>query len=87
MEPDRIPTRSETCVVLIIQSSRMIEQMLLQEINGGSSVWTCDCGKDFVAVTTIHYTFSTAVSEEAASDEQWGPQEEDEPSIAEPSHG
>lgn len=48
--------------------------------DGGSTTFQCgDCLKDFVCVTSVRYVFSTAVSEEAASDEEWGPQETSEP--------
>ena len=44
--------------------------------DGGTTTFECgSCGKEFVSVTRVEYTFSTAVSEEAASDEEWGPQE------------
>ena len=46
--------------------------------DGGQTTFKCrDCGKDFVCVTVVSYEFSTAVSEDAASDEKWGPQEAD----------
>jgi transposase-like zinc ribbon protein len=44
--------------------------------DGGKTTFECEaCRKEFVAVTSIEYTFSTAVSEEAADDDEWGPQE------------
>lgn len=44
--------------------------------DGGQTTHECtSCGKEFVTVTHVKYVFSTAVSEEAASDEDWGPQE------------
>ena len=43
---------------------------------GGQTTFECNaCRKDFVCVTGIQYTFSTAVSDEAADDESWGPQQ------------
>lgn len=45
----------------------------------GRSTFECEaCGKNFVCVTTVRYVFATAVSEEAADDEEWGPQEASE---------
>ena len=50
--------------------------MSLNYDDGGTTEFSCrSCHKDFVTVTHIEYKFSTAVSEEAASDEEWGPQE------------
>lgn len=44
--------------------------------DGGFTTFSCEsCSKDFVCVTAVEYTFSTAVSEEAASDDEWGPTE------------
>lgn len=44
--------------------------------DGGHTTFECDsCRKEFVCVTAVEYSFSTAVSEEAADDEEWGPQE------------
>jgi hypothetical protein len=41
----------------------------------GQSVFDCDsCRKEFVVVTQVQYRFHTAVSEEAADEQQWGPQ-------------
>lgn len=43
--------------------------------DGGYTTFECtSCRKEFVCVTTVEYSFSTAVSEEAADDEEWGPQ-------------
>lgn len=40
----------------------------------GHTTFDCsDCGKEFVCVTSVRYVFATAVSEEAASDGEWGP--------------
>lgn len=45
--------------------------------DGGRTVFQCEyCAKSFVCVTNISYNFSTAVSEEMADDEEWGPQED-----------
>lgn len=45
--------------------------------DGGFTTFECKtCFKDFVCVTHVEYRFSTAVSEEAASDEEWGPQDD-----------
>ena len=42
--------------------------------DGGQTTFECKgCRKDFVCVTTTNYVFSTAVSEEAADNEEWGP--------------
>lgn len=42
----------------------------------GKTTFECErCNKEFVCVTYISYSFSTAVSEEAADDDEWGPQE------------
>lgn len=42
--------------------------------DGDHTTFECaSCGKEFVTVTTVEYVFSTAVSDEAASDEEWGP--------------
>jgi hypothetical protein len=44
--------------------------------DGGRTTFECDsCNKPFVCETIVKYAFSTAVSEEAADDEAWGPQE------------
>lgn len=49
--------------------------------DGGQTTFQCEsCRKDFVCVTRVEYTFSTAVSKEAADDDMWGPQTEDAPS-------
>lgn len=54
--------------------------MSLSYEDDGRSTFDCDrCGKNFVCVTIVRYVFSTAVSEEAADDEEWGPQETREP--------
>jgi hypothetical protein len=46
----------------------------------GRTTFDCQsCGKEFVCVTSVRYVFHTAVSEDAASDEEWGPQEAPEP--------
>ncbi len=43
--------------------------------DGGQTMYECrSCRKDFVCVTSVRYVFATAVSEEAADDEMWGPQ-------------
>ncbi len=40
----------------------------------GHTTFECtDCGKAFVTVTHVHYKFSTAISEDAADDGEWGP--------------
>jgi len=50
--------------------------------DGGQSEWKCDgCKKDFVSVTVVSYSYCTAVDEEHASDEDWGPQEPAEPEL------
>jgi hypothetical protein len=42
--------------------------------DGGFTNFECNaCGHEFVTVTFIDYKFSTAVSDEAAEDEEWGP--------------
>ena len=44
--------------------------------DGDKTTFECEsCHKEFVCVTRAEYTFSTAVSEEAADDDEWGPQE------------
>lgn len=44
--------------------------------DGGSTKLECEsCHQGFVCVTAVEYKFSTAVSEDAASDEEWGPTE------------
>ncbi|MGY4621999.1 transposase-like protein [Bradyrhizobium sp. USDA 4472] len=44
--------------------------------DGGRTMFECDsCGNEFACVTNVKYTFSTAVSDDAADDEEWGPQE------------
>jgi hypothetical protein len=46
--------------------------------DGGMTTFECGaCNKEFVAVTKVEYTFATAVSEDAAYDDEWGPQEVD----------
>lgn len=46
--------------------------------DGGHTTFECkSCNKDFVCVTHVRYTFSTAVSDDAASDDEWGPREAD----------
>lgn len=46
--------------------------------DGGHTEFECrSCRKPFVCVTQVNYTFSTAVSDEAADDDNWGPQEAD----------
>jgi len=45
--------------------------------DGGKTDFECtSCGKGFVCVTAVRYKFSTAVSEEDADDDNWGPQEQ-----------
>lgn len=45
--------------------------------DGGKTDFDCpSCKKGFVCVTIVKYEFSTAVSEEAADDEEWGPLDE-----------
>lgn len=45
---------------------------------GGHTDCKCDgCGKMFVAVTEYIYAYSTAIDEDHASDELWGPQDEE----------
>jgi hypothetical protein len=42
--------------------------------DGGHTTFECEhCNQKFVAVTIVNYGFSTAVSDDAASDEEWGP--------------
>ncbi len=42
----------------------------------GQTTFDCEaCGKPFVCVTSVQYKFHTAVSEDAANDQQWGPLE------------
>jgi len=44
--------------------------------DGGKTTLECGaCEKEFVCVTVVEYSFSTAVSEEAADEEEWGPQQ------------
>lgn len=46
--------------------------------DGGQTTFECkSCHEDFCCVTNIKYTFSTAVDEEAADDDQWGPRKAD----------
>lgn len=53
--------------------------MLISYEDGGNAALECaSCHKDFVAVTSLRYVFATAVSEEAADDEEWGPQQKDD---------
>lgn len=48
-------------------------------VEGGYTDCKCDgCGEPFVAVTEISYSYSTAIDEDHASDELWGPQEPSE---------
>jgi len=48
----------------------------LEYEDGVKTTFECgSCRKEFVTVTHVEYTFSTAVSEEAADDDEWGPQE------------
>ena len=43
--------------------------------DGGRTTFQCQsCFKNFVAVTHVEYRFSTAVSEEAVDDDEFGPQ-------------
>jgi hypothetical protein len=43
--------------------------------DGGRTEFICDeCNEVFTCVTTHRYVFSTAINEDAADDEQWGPQ-------------
>jgi len=49
--------------------------MSLNYEDGGHTEFRCDeCEKDFICVTSINYVFSTAIDEEAADDDHWGPQ-------------
>lgn len=44
--------------------------------DGGRTTYKCQsCFKDFVVVTQVEYRFSTAVSAEAADEDEFGPQE------------
>lgn len=46
--------------------------------DGGQTMFACaSCDKDFCCVTHIKYSFSTAVDDDAADDEQWGPRKAD----------
>lgn len=55
--------------------------MSLSYEDSGQTTFECaGCRKDFVCVTMVQYRFHTAVSEEAADDERWGPQTEPAPS-------
>lgn len=45
------------------------------EDDGHTTFECASCSKEFVCVTHVGYTFSTAVSDEAADDDNWGPQE------------
>lgn len=52
--------------------------------DGGSTEFECSsCRKDFVCVTTVQYEFSTAVSQDAAYEEEWGPQEAEASTVME----
>ncbi len=45
--------------------------------DGGRTTFECEsCNKPFVCETVVSYVFSTAVSEEAADDDDWGPEQE-----------
>jgi uncharacterized metal-binding protein YceD (DUF177 family) len=49
--------------------------MSLNYEDGGKTTFECErCNKEFVCVTSISYTFSTAISDEAADNEDWGPE-------------
>lgn len=51
--------------------------MVLNYEDGGKTTFECGfCNKEFVCVTIVEYKFSTAVSEDAADDDEWGPQKE-----------
>ena len=40
----------------------------------GRTTWDCPkCEQTFVSVTRVEYRFDTAVSEEAADNDEWGP--------------
>lgn len=42
--------------------------------DGGQTMFECgSCGKDFCCVTHVTYKFSTALDDDAADDERWGP--------------
>lgn len=42
--------------------------------DGGKTTFECaSCSKEFVCVTMVKYKFSTAPTEEAADDCEWGP--------------
>jgi hypothetical protein len=50
--------------------------------DGGRTAFECQsCQKEFVCVTHVSHTFSTAVSDEAADDDAWGPQEPESPAV------
>lgn len=52
--------------------------MSLNYEDDGHTTFECaSCQKEFVCVTSVHYKFATAVSDEAAYDEEWGPLEVD----------
>lgn len=66
----KCPHCSET-----FQVWEMDNPLSLSYEDGGKTTFECQsCGKEFVVVTHIEYNFSTAVSEEAADEEEWGPQ-------------
>ena len=49
--------------------------LLLNYQDGGKTDFECvSCRKEFVCVTMVKYAFSTAISEDAADDGEWGPQ-------------
>lgn len=55
--------------------------------DGGHTTFECkSCRKEFVLVTKVEYTFSSAVSNEAADDEIWGPLELPEDTEDDASH-
>ena len=44
--------------------------------DGAYSDITCpSCDKPYVSVTSVSFYYSTAVSEQAASDDEWGPKD------------
>lgn len=46
--------------------------------DGGQTTFRCaSCDKDFCCVTLVKYSFSTAVNDDAADDDRWGPQKAD----------
>lgn len=46
--------------------------------DGGQTMFECkSCRKDFCCVTCLGYTFSTAVDDTHADDQEWGPQKAD----------